>query len=151
MSKLCIHGKQIFLKYPDSRSQTKWILKAEEKIKQGQNLLAIDCYKQAIIIQPEEFIAVYNIAVLLEKENMLEAASKWFSVAQQFKTDGDRVIFGLAVVKLKQRKFEEALVEITELIMKLEQNQEQDKKLSILCYYIRALCHKELFDFKKAK
>lgn len=70
------------MKYPDSRSQTKWILKAEEKIKQGQNLLAIDCYKQAIIIQPEEFIAVYNIAVLLEKENMLEAASKWFSVAQ---------------------------------------------------------------------
>lgn len=78
MSKLCIHGKQIYLMNQDNRPLTKWIVKAEEKIKQGQNLLAIDCYKQAIIIHPEEFFAVYNIAVLLEKENMLDAASKWF-------------------------------------------------------------------------
>jgi hypothetical protein len=65
MTKLNIHVPEIFLQHPDSRPQTKWILKAQEKIKDNKYLLAIDCYKQAIILQPELFIPVFNIAVLL--------------------------------------------------------------------------------------
>ena len=59
------------MQHPDSRPQIKWIMKAQEKVTSNQNNLAIDCYKQAIILQPELFIPVFNIAVLLEKENML--------------------------------------------------------------------------------
>ncbi len=82
MARLNIHVNEIFLQHPDSRPQTKWILKAQEKIKDHKNLLAIDCYKQAIILQPELFIPVFNIAVLLERENMLESSRQWFNLAR---------------------------------------------------------------------
>lgn len=55
------------LKHPSDKIQVRWVLKAQEKIAERQNRLAIDCYKQAIIVQPEYFVPIYNIAVLLEK------------------------------------------------------------------------------------
>ena len=52
MAKLKIHADIIVLQHPDSRPQIKWIMKAQEKVTAKQNNLAIDCYKQAIILQP---------------------------------------------------------------------------------------------------
>lgn len=105
MARLNIHVSEIFLQHPDSKPQTKWILKAQEKIRDGKNLLAMDCYKQAIILQPELFIPVFNIAVLLEKENMLESARLWFNIAFEFQTDSENVLFGISLVALKQLRF----------------------------------------------
>ena len=65
MSKLNIHLTEVTLRHPNSKIQNKWIIKAEEKIKEKENVLAIDCYKQALILQPDFFIPIYNIAVLL--------------------------------------------------------------------------------------
>jgi hypothetical protein len=81
MAKLSIHANIIPQKRSDSRPQGKWIMKAEEKVRAGQNDLAIDCYKQSIIIEPDHFLPVYNIAVLLEKSNMLQSARLWFNLA----------------------------------------------------------------------
>ena len=50
MAKLNIHASEIFREQANSNPHTKWIMKGQEKIKAGQNLLAIDCYKQAIIL-----------------------------------------------------------------------------------------------------
>lgn len=52
MSEVNVHLTEVELKTIDSRPQTKWVLKAEEKLKLNQVQLAIDCYKQALIIQP---------------------------------------------------------------------------------------------------
>lgn len=106
MARFNIHATEIFLQHPDSRPQIKWILKAQEKIRAGQNLLAIDCYKQAIILQPELFIPVFNIAVLLEKENMLESARLWFNLSSDFETDSENIIFGISLVALKQLRYQ---------------------------------------------
>ena len=50
MARLNIHAHEIFLEHYDSCPQTKWIMKAQEKVTANQNNLAIDCYKQAIIL-----------------------------------------------------------------------------------------------------
>jgi hypothetical protein len=41
------------------------VLKAQQKLAEKQAQLAIDCYKQALIIQPEFFVPIFNIAALL--------------------------------------------------------------------------------------
>ena len=136
------------MQQPGSTPQTKWILKGQEKIKAGQNLLAIDCYKQAIILEPKLFIAVFNIAVLLEKENMLDSARLWFNLSSEFKSDSENVPFGIALVGLKQLRYRESLQGINQLIQKLESS---GKKPQTIYYYVRALCYKELGQFKEAK
>jgi hypothetical protein len=78
MSKLDIHLQVVHLRHPNNKIQNKWVLKAEEKLREKENILAIDCYKQALILQPEFFIPIYNIAVLLEREKMLSYAKSWF-------------------------------------------------------------------------
>jgi hypothetical protein len=65
MSKLNLHLQEVPLKHPSNKIQNKWVIKAEEKIRERENTLAIDCYKQALILQPEFFIPIFNIAVLL--------------------------------------------------------------------------------------
>ena len=129
------------MQHPDARPQIKWILKAQEKIKAGQKSLAIDCYKQAIILQPELFIPIFNIAVLLEKENMLESARLWFNLANEFESDSENVLFGISLVALKQLRYKESLAGINQLIQKIEAN---GKKAQSVYYYVRALCSKEL-------
>lgn len=145
MARLNIHVNEILLQHPDSRPQTKWILKAQEKIKDGKNLLAIDCYKQAIILQPQLFIPVFNIAVLLEKQNMLESARMWFNLARQFQTDSENVLFGVSLVALKQLRYSQSLAGICELISKITS---ANKPVLSVYYYIRALCHKQLGNYK---
>ena len=82
--------------------------------------MAIDCYKQALILQQDSFIPIYNIAVLLEKEKMLTYAKDWLTLAKLKKTDPEKVSFGLALVQVKQLNFAAALKEIDELITTLE-------------------------------
>jgi hypothetical protein len=65
MSKLDIHLAEVYLKHPSNKIQNKWVLKAQEKIREKEYVLAVDCYKQALILQPDFFIPIYNIAVLL--------------------------------------------------------------------------------------
>lgn len=110
--------------------------------------MAIDCYKQAIILQPELFIPVFNIAVLLEKENMLESARLWFNLAKEFQTDSENVLFGVSLVALKQLRYSESLAGINELIHKLESS---SKSILPVYFYIRALCNKELQNHSQAK
>ena len=52
MSELNIHINEVSLKTVDTRPQSKWVIKAQEKLAQKQIQLSIDCYKQALIIQP---------------------------------------------------------------------------------------------------
>ena len=65
MSELNIHLNEVSLKTVDTRPQTKWVVKAQQKLAEKQTQLAIDCYKQALIIQPEFFVPIFNIANLL--------------------------------------------------------------------------------------
>ena len=87
MGSLDMHLSEVTLRHPSNKIQHKWVSKAEEKLKEGESLLAIDCYKQALILQPDFFIPIYNIAVLLEKEKMLSFAKEWFQLAKIFETD----------------------------------------------------------------
>jgi tetratricopeptide (TPR) repeat protein len=148
MSKLDIHLQVVHLRHPNSKIQNKWVLKAEDKLREGENILAIDCYKQALILQPEFFIPIYNIAVLLEREKMLSYAKSWFELAKEFETDTENVSFGLALVQIKQLQFAAGLREIDEIIQTLEG---QKKKVDMTYYYIRALCYKQLGQFDNAR
>ena len=148
MTKFNVHPSQIFLQHPDGRPQVKWVLKAQDKIKEGQNGLAIDCYKQAIILQPEYFIPIFNIAVLLEKENLFLGSKVWFNLANEFESDSESVIFGLALVSLKQLNYNESLKYINDLMQKLAASK---KKIQLVYYYIRSLCYKELGMLQQCK
>lgn len=109
MANLNIHLPEITVRHSSDTIQHKWIVKAEEKIREKEYLLAIDCYKQALIQQPDSFIPIYNIAVLLEKEKMLTYSKEWFSLAKEKDTDIEKVSFGLALVLVKQLNFSAAL------------------------------------------
>ena len=65
MANLNIHLSETTVQHSSDTIQYKWIRKAEEKLREKEHLLAIDCYKQALILQPDSFIPIYNIAVLL--------------------------------------------------------------------------------------
>lgn len=153
MANLNIHLTEITVHTNSNSIQHKWILKAEEKIKEKEYVLAIDCYKQALILQPDSFIPIYNIAVLLEKEKMLTYAKDWLTLAKLKKTDPEKVSFGLALVQVKQLNFAEALKEIDELIISLEKAVEKSdkKKVDMTYYYLRALCYKKLDQYDKAR
>ena len=87
MSELNVHVAQIMLKVTDNRPQTKWVVKALQKLQIKHVQLAIDCFKQALIIQPEFFVPLFNIGALLEKEKMYSQAKRWFEVCKQFEID----------------------------------------------------------------
>ena len=44
-------------------------------------LTAIQCYKQTLLLNKINFIAMYNIAVLYFKLNKLTSAKRWFQKA----------------------------------------------------------------------
>jgi hypothetical protein len=47
------------------------MIKAQENIREKTYQLAVDCYKQSLIVQPESFVAVFNVGSLMEKQNSL--------------------------------------------------------------------------------
>ena len=62
-----------------------------------------------MILQPDSFIPIFNIAILLEKEKMLSFAREWFALAKEKDTETEKVTFGLALVLVKQLNFAAAL------------------------------------------
>ena len=58
-----------------------------------------------MILQPDSFIPIFNIAILLEKEKMLSYAKEWFLLAKEKDTETEKVSFGLALVLVKQLNF----------------------------------------------
>lgn len=56
--------------------------------------------------------------------------------------------YGLALVQVKQRNFQAGLVEIDQLITGLEAGK---KNVEMGYYYLRALCHKQLENYDKAR
>lgn len=85
------------------------MIKAQENIKEKTYQLAIDCYKQSLIISPDNFAAVYNVACLMEKQNCMAEAKKWFLLAQDFGQNRSNTIFGLSIVCFKKSEFKESL------------------------------------------
>lgn len=97
-----VHCDELLVEKFESKPHTKWMIKAQENIREKTYQLAIDCYKQSLIITPDNFAAVYNVACLMEKQNTMAEAKKWFLLALEFGQHRQKAIFGLSIVCFKK-------------------------------------------------
>jgi len=75
-------------------------------------------------------------------------AIRWFEICKEFEIDEENVHFGMAIVYLKQMKFEECYAIIEELIKKFTIGKQNSK---LVYHYIRALCCKKLRKYDQTK
>lgn len=121
------------------------MIKAQENIRERTYQLAVDCYKQSLIVQPDNFVAVFNVGCVMEKQNALAEAKKWFELAMEFGQERQKVAFGLALVCFKKSEFRESLRYIDSLI------KDCGEVVPPLFYYVRALNEKKLGMSEQAK
>ena len=99
-----------------NRQSDFWLVKGVEINQSNQLQAAIPCYKQALKLNPENFLAMYNLATNYERLKKFSAALKWLRLAVEVKPDFDLAHRACALNLFKLGNYREAIKSIRQSI-----------------------------------
>jgi len=77
---------------------------------------ALNCYKQAIKIDPAHYPSMFNLACCYEKLGRFSSAKRWFDNLCSIKLDWADAYYGAALSAFKLGKYEETLPRVSKAI-----------------------------------
>ena len=85
-----------------------WLAKGIATNQADQVRAAVQCYKQALKLNRDNFLAMFNLAACCERLGKLSTALKWFKQATKVKPDFELAHEGAALNLFKLGRYKEA-------------------------------------------
>jgi len=94
---------------------TFWLTRGNLQIANNNFHNAIDCYKQVLLINSQQFVCIFNIGCMFERLENYEAARKWLQLCYDLDFCRSDCLYGLALCAYKSGNSQQCFTYLEEL------------------------------------